>query len=84
MNELIYSSLVEYSCCGTVTVAAHVTITHVKADLGHTMMSKDSKNNNKPAVFTGIFFREYLMAQNPAIVPSLGYFLEGNGAGCEQ
>ena len=75
MNELIYSSLVEYSCCGTVTVAAHVTITHVEADLGHTMMSNDPKNNSKPAVFTSIFFREHLMARNknkiPATVPSL-------------
>ena len=41
-NEVIYSSLVEYCCCGTVTVAADVTITHVEADdLGHTMMSKE-------------------------------------------
>ena len=66
--ELIYSSLVEYSCCGTVTVAAQVTVTHVEADLGHTMMSNDPKNNSKPAVFTSIFFHQ---KTNPATVPSL-------------
>ena len=52
-NELIYSSLVEYCCCGAVTVAADVTINHVEADdLGHTMMLNDLKYNSNPAVFS--------------------------------
>ena len=77
-NELIYSSLVEYCCCGAVTVAADVTINHVEADdLGHTMMLHDPKNNSNPAVFIGIFFfREHRSDRNkkvllPAAVPSL-------------
>ena len=62
-NRLIYSSLVEYFCCGTVTVAADVTINHVEADdLGHAMMLNDPKYNSSPAVFIGIvFFREHLL-----------------------
>ncbi len=52
MNLFILSSLVEYCCCGTVTVAADVTINHVEAeDLGHTMMLNDPKYNSNPAVF---------------------------------
>ena len=55
MNLFILSSLVEYCCCGTATVAADVTITHVEADLGHTMMLNDPKNKSNPAVFFSIF-----------------------------
>ena len=63
-NELIYSSLVAYCCCGTVTVAADVTITHVEADdLGHTMMLHGPKNNSNSDIFIGIFFfREHLFS----------------------
>ena len=64
MNLFLLSSLVEYCCCGTATVAADVTITQVEADLGHTMMLNDPKNNSNPAVFVGIFFREHLLARN--------------------
>ena len=55
--------ILNYCCCGTVTVAADVTINHVEADdLGHTMMLHDPKNNSNPAVFIGIvFFREHLL-----------------------
>ena len=38
-SYLFFTSIVEYCCSGTVTVAADVTITHVDADhLRHTMM----------------------------------------------
>ena len=67
MNLFILLLFVGYSCCGTVTVAAHVTITHVEADLGHTMMSSDPRNNSKPVFFTSIFFRKHRLARNKNI-----------------